>query len=123
MNAGEKAQELVELIEEECSTLDSVGRRIVANRIEELVGPWRSGQDGKVPRPASFDPMDDLEASRFEHERVEFGKHAGDTWGSVPFSYMTWLADNSITLGRRLNRYLHNTTVKRMANMETMEEF
>lgn len=116
-----RAKELIELIQSECEILNADGKRIVANRIHEVIEPWMRKQ-ANTSSPYRLEPMTDQECGQFEAERVEFGKYAGATWAEVPFDYMAWLADSSRELSHKLRRYLHNPTIERMVEAESDEE-
>ena len=53
--------------------------------------------------------MSSDEAEQFEHEKIEFGKHAGELYINVPIEYLCWIADQSI----RLRRYCQSERAQR----------
>ena len=54
--------------------------------------------------------MSPLEAKRFAHETMEFGKHSGKAIGDVPLDYLDWLAGQP-DFHVRLNRYLRSAAI------------
>jgi hypothetical protein len=67
----------------------------------------------RLPPPPVEDagpgPMGEQEARRFEMERMAYGAHAGREVGTVPVSYLLWLAEGD-DFTRRLRRYVASRT-------------
>lgn len=108
---GEIAQQLVELVVGEAGNLDELGKRIVANRLLEVLGGW-SDFEKKKPGPTGVyrlpPPMTDVQAKAFDRERVDFGKYMGRRWETAPLSYVRYLCDASRALWLKLYAYLHS---------------
>ncbi len=111
MVPGDIATQLVELVQSECEGLDEVGKRIVANRLAELVEPWRVKKP--LNHPAALVPYTEAEAIAFEQEVITFGMHSGKRYADVPLEYLQWLADQSRQNFHCLWRYLKSERVKR----------
>jgi hypothetical protein len=111
MNAGEIADSLVELVKEECESLDDDGRRIVANRIYELISQWRPGESKSV-KDFAVSPMTDAEAKLFGRQLCPFQAHRGEAWDDVDLGYVEWIADASLKTARKLSGYLRSRRVR-----------
>jgi hypothetical protein len=57
------------------------------------------------PGEPAIEPMDDVEATRFEKYPFTWGKHIGEEVGSVPVSYLLFLAEGD-EFTKRLRRYV-----------------
>lgn len=124
MNAGEIAQQLVELIQDETRRLDNDGRRIVANRIYDLLDEWYAKVEPKCvvsskPRPDPAEaPMSNAEAKAFESTFCPFRAFEGVPYGDCPTDYLERIADMSREIWRNIWRYLRNAEVKRKRGIE-----
>jgi hypothetical protein len=104
------ADTLVDLIATETQGLDTIGTRIVANRIYEVIRPWlHPSRQGMSP---AIEPMTDEESRRFEHTFIPFGKYATSPIENVPVAYLEWLADQSRNTWRNLHRYLNSPRIR-----------
>ena len=112
MTPAEQADTLIDLIRSDVSSLDAIGRRIVANRIIAALADWLPTEK-KSTTAEVLDPMSDEEAAAFERDRSTFGKFIGAPYGTVDFSYLAWLADEQRKSYRQITRYLSNPRVKR----------
>lgn len=110
MNAGEVANDLVELIREECNHLDDDGRRIVANRVVELVGGWQAEKKQNNP-PVQQPAMTDAEATMFGRRLCPFRAHEGEPWDDIELGYIEHMADLSLETARNLSMYLRSKRV------------
>jgi len=117
MDANETGMGLVDLIRDEMAPFNDVGRRIIANRVIDLVRVWEEKQ--KTPQTEPIVPMTEQEMTTFGHTTMKFGKHEGEKIKDVPLSYLVWLADESRQTWRKLHAYLNTPAVK--ARMETEE--
>jgi hypothetical protein len=116
VDAGTLSQTLIDLIVEESSGLDNIGRTIVARRIVGVLSGWLPKD--KQPPPDMLPPMDESEARRFGAETIEFGKHAGERFDAVPLDYLQWLADASRKTWHNLHRYLRSMRVTEEDELE-----
>lgn len=109
MTAAECAQTLIDLIVEETSGLDFIGRTIVARRIVGVLSGWLP-KDEKPPLTSML-AMTELEAKEFGAAVIPFGVHQGDRYDMIATSYLCWLADASRETWRSLHRYLRSKRV------------
>jgi hypothetical protein len=66
--------------------------------------------DGVLGPPVqSLSVMTDDQANRFEHHKIEFGKHCGSQYRDIPIDYLVWLADSAL----ELSAYLRSDAGKR----------
>jgi hypothetical protein len=110
MTAIEKAQELIELITDEAMTCNEIERRIIANRITEVLDRWHKRTSTAIAE--MVEPFNDGEARFYGGNKMPFGKYAGERVDSVPLGYLIWLADESRTTWRGLHRYLNSPRIK-----------
>ena len=106
MTPGQIAEELKDLIIDEVSGLDELGRRIVANRLIGVLTGWLPEQKKAAIEPIMLEAMKDGEARAFGNSPMLFGKYAGQLVDSVDLDYLRWLADSSRETWRDLTRYL-----------------
>ena len=99
IEAREKAQEVLQLAEEEISKLGSKGKE----RFWECV---REAADKHLPSVKAPEPMTDKECRRFGDEEMKFGQYVGKRIDEVPLDYLEWLADTELRHSRALTRYL-----------------
>jgi len=113
MNAGTAAQTLIDMIVDEASGYDDVGRTIIAKRIMGVLSGWLPEREKTKCDPVGCVPMTEREASEFERQTVQFGKYVGQQYWDVPTDYLRWLADASRDTWRALHRYLNSPAVRR----------
>ena len=58
----------------------------------------------KLEKPSELKTMTETEATNFERQVLEFGKHRGLTYAQCPIDYLLWLDEES----RRLATYLRS---------------
>ena len=110
----EVAAELIEILKDETAGMDDLGRRIVANRLAEVITPWLP----TPARPEAADPRDspmsDTEAKAHgQTQTMRFGKYEGRRIDDVPLDYLIWLADESRRLWKEMHRYLNSPRIKK----------
>lgn len=78
--------------------------KINTERFWELLGKHCASQLGMILAPGA--PMTDIEAARFEHNTISFGKYEGTPINEVPISYLCWIAD--LSFHAELQRYVNS---------------
>ena len=111
MKPGEASQLILDLIEDQASGYDDLGRRVMANKIIGVLSGWLP-QPKKDAAALLLEPMDDTESKRTGRECLEFGKYAGQPIDEVPDDYLAWLADSSRATWIKLSRYLRSQRVQ-----------
>lgn len=113
MNAGETAAELVALLESEITGMDDLGKRIIANRLAEVILPLMAAPVRQEPLLATTAPMSDVEAHAYGQTHImRFGKFEGKRIDAVPLDYLIWLTDESRRLWKEMHRYLNSPRIK-----------
>jgi hypothetical protein len=119
-NAGEVAQFLAEIVEEETRGLDDIGKRIVANRLGAIIAPWQKLSDDREvvrragpPMPRGLTPMHPAEVESFSNRRITFGKHAGQRYRDIPLDYLRYMADLCRRTWQDYTRYLASASIRR----------
>ena len=113
MSPGEVASELAALVISEVSDMNDLGRRIVANRLGELISPWLPAPVRPEQGTAATVPMNDVEAKAYgQTATMRFGKYEGKRIDAVPLDYLIWLTDESRRLWREMHSYLNSPRIK-----------
>jgi len=110
---GKVADTLVSLLSEELAGMDDVGRRIVCNRLQSFMQAFVLGKPAETP-PAAAPPLDvpamtEAQAAAYGRTQWSFGKYSGQQVSQIPISYLTWLADSSLSTWKALRGYLKSS--------------
>lgn len=118
--ASKSAQAALELIQESVEGDEQYFWTIIRNAALE-----------KAPLEASgsfqVKPMNDKEATKFEHEVMPYGEFKGKLVREVPLNRLDWLAGTDDKFKEDLRRYLRNERivdrVKKFLNLEEEDDY